>query len=152
MEYRLLNASDITANRTAMIGLMDMVLSDNITQDYPADQAERYVDKIPGYIEDGSAIVSGAFDDLLLVGFSWAYELNIFGERRVHIDMVGVNPAYRKHGAARKLVDLQIEEAKRRSIRIMEAMTTKNNENSYTWFHSMGFYDERVKVRRDLEC
>jgi hypothetical protein len=29
-------------------------------------------------------------------------------------------------------------------------MTTKANENSYRWFHSMGFVDERVKVKLEI--
>lgn len=151
MEYRLLKPSDVAKHRIQMVELMEVVLSDNITQNYPPNQAEVYVEKIGGYIEDGSAIVSGAFDNDKLIGFSWAYELSIFGERRVHIDMIGVNQEYRKQGVARNMVDIQIEETKKRNINILEAMTTKANLNSYNWFYSMGFKDERIKVRRDLE-
>lgn len=151
MVFRILRAEEVKSNEKAIIKLMNIVLKDNITQKYPDDQAEKYVKKIPGYIEDGSAIVSGAFDGELLVGFSWAYELNIFGERRVHIDMIGVDPNYRKRGIAMQLINFQIEETRRRGITIMEAMTTKDNENSYNWFHSIGFNDERVKVRKILE-
>ena len=151
MEYRLLKPSDVAKYRIQMVELMEIVLNDNITQKYPPNQAEIYVGKISGYIEDGSAIVSGAFDNENLIGFSWAYELSIFGERRVHIDMIGVNQEYRKQGVARKLIDIQIEEIKKRNINILEAMTTKANSNSYNWFRSMGFKDERIKVRKDLE-
>lgn len=151
MEYRLLKPSDVAKYRIQMVELMEIVLNDNITQKYPPNQAEIYVGKISGYIEDGSAIVSGAFDNENLIGFSWAYELSIFGERRVHIDMIGVNQEYRKQGVARNLIDIQIEEIKKRNINILEAMTTKANSNSYNWFRSMGFKDERIKVRKDLE-
>ena len=65
--------------------------------------------------------------------------------------MIGVDPEYRKQGIAKRLIDLQIKETKKRSIYIVEAMTTKSNLNSYNWFHAMGFNDERVKVRLDLE-
>lgn len=152
MEYMLLQASDIISHENEMLYLMNIILKDNISQLYPNDLAKQYVSKIPGYIEDGSAFVVGAFEDGILVGFSWAYELSIFGERRCHIDMIGVNPEYRKRGIAKKILELQINEIKKRGISIVEAMTTRNNENSYNWFHSMGFDDERVKVRKDLEC
>ena len=151
MEVRLLQAYDITNNRAEMTRLMELVLLDNISQNYPDDLAEQYVLKIPGYINDGSAIVVGAFEEGVLVGFSWAYELSIFNERRVHIDMIGVIPDFRSHGIARKLVDIQIEETRKRGINIIEAMTTKSNEHSYNCFHSIVFQDERVKLRRDLE-
>ena len=151
MEYRLLVADDIQNHKNEMIKLMDMILKDNISQNYPPEQAAAYVEKIPGYIADGSAIVSGAFEGDSLVGFSWAYELSIFGEKRVHIDMIGVDPEYRKKGIARKLANIQIQEIKRRGIMIVEAMTTKRNASSYEWFHSMGFEDERVKVKLELK-
>lgn len=151
MHYRILQAIDIEEHKDEMIVLMDMVLRDNITQNYPSNQALLYVEKIPGYISDGSAIVSGAFDENKLVGFSWAYEFSIFGERRVHIDMIGVDLAYRKQGIARKMIELQIQVIRKRGISIVEAMTTKSNVNSYNWFHFMGFEDERVKVKLELK-
>lgn len=147
MEYKILHADDIETYKEDLITLMDMVLKDNISQNYPVNQAEIYVNKIPSYIMDGSAIVSGAFKGDLLLGFSWAYELTIFGERRIHIDMIGVNPNYRGQGIATKMVELQLQETKKRGISIIEAMTTKNNANSYNWFHAIGFKDERVKMK-----
>ena len=75
MEYRLLKPSDVIKHRIQMVELMEVVLNDNIIQKYPSNQAEIYVGKIGGYIEDGSAIVSGAFENEKLIGFSWAYEL-----------------------------------------------------------------------------
>ena len=150
MEFRIFQAMDVGTYKDELVRLMRIVLCDNITQDYPANQAEIYVEKIPGYIEDGSAIVVGAIEKGNLVGFSWAYELSIFGEHRIHIDMIGVEKKFRKNGIARRLVEFQIEEAKRRGINVIEAMTTRENKNSYNWFHSIGFVDERVKVRKDI--
>ena len=148
--YKIFESKDVDCYKGELVSLMQNVLADNITQPYPEDLAEQYVGKMPGYISDGSAIIVGAVSDDKLVGFSWAYELKIFGERRIHIDMIGVNPDFRRNGIARRLVQMQIEEAKSRGITIIEAMTTRANENSYNWFHSMGFKDERVKVKLEL--
>ena len=130
---------------------MSIILSDNISQDYPNDLPEQYVLKMPGYISDGSAIIAGAVCDKKLIGFSWAYELSIFNEKRFHIDMIGVSPEFRKRGIAKSLVEMQIKEAEQRGICIIEAMTTRANNNSYDWFHSLGFEDERVKVKLELK-
>lgn len=151
VEFKVFVPEDVCFYKRDLVSLMKNVLSDNITQQYPDDLAEEYVKKMPAYIEDGSAIIVGALSDGSLAGFSWAYELKIFNERRIHIDMIGVNPAYRRNGIARRLVEMQIEEAKRRNITIIEAMTTRANENSYNWFHSMGFADERVKVKLEID-
>ena len=150
IHYNVLSSNDILHCKDEVVFLMKMVLADNIPQSYPDDLAEQYVDKMPRYIEDGSAIIVGAFYENKLIGFSWAYELLIFQERRIHIDMIGVDPEFRSKGIATRMVDIQIEEAKKRDISIIEAMTTRNNENSYNWFHSMGFVDERVKVKLEL--
>lgn len=149
--YKAFEPEDINCYKSELVCLMQNILADNITQHYPDNLAEQYVEKMPRYILDGSAIIVGAVSDGKLAGFSWAYELILFDERRIHIDMIGVNPAFRRNGVARKLVDIQIEEAKRRNITIIEAMTTRANENSYNWFHSLGFADERVKVKLELE-
>ena len=151
LEYRVLTPEDIAAFREDAVRLTETILAENITQRYPEDLAEQYVSKMPGYIADGSACVVGALRDGELAGFSWAYELAIFGERRLHIDMIGIKPGYRRQGVAKRLVEIQMEEARKRGIRILEAMTTKANTAAYSWFHSLGFEDERVKVRLDLD-
>ena len=104
VEFKVFVPEDVCFYKRDLVSLMKNVLSDNITQQYPDDLAEEYVEKMPAYIEDGSAIIVGALSDGSLAGFSWAYELKIFNERRIHIDMIGVNPAYRRNGIARRLV------------------------------------------------
>lgn len=150
IEYKLLTSEDIGRYKSDITCLMEVVLHDNITQDYPDDLAVQYVQKMPEFIQDGSAVIVGGISQDKLVGFSWAYERNIFGERRLHIDMLCVDSSYRRKGIGYNLLQKQIQEAKQREIKIIEAMTTRMNENSYHWFHSAGFEDERVKVRLEL--
>ncbi len=150
IQYFIFSVNDIEKYKTELISLMEIVLHDNITQDYPADLSKQYVAKMPGFIADGSAVIVGAKHQEQLIGFSWAYELSIFGERRIHIDMIGVDENFRRNGIGSTMVKMQIDEARKRHITIMEAMTTRANEHSYQSFHSMGFVDERVKVMLDI--
>lgn len=150
IQYIKMNTDDIEKYRNELILLMRMILADNISQNYPGDLAEQYVSKMSDYVSDGSAIIFGAVHEGILVGFSWAYEMTIFGERRMHVDMIGVDLKFRRSGIAKKLLEKQIKEAKKCNIYIIEAMTTKANKNSYNWFHSIGFDDERVKVKLEL--
>lgn len=149
--FKLLDSQDVMKDRDTLIELMEIILCENIPQNYPKTLAENYVDKIPGYIADGSAIVSGAYINDKLMGFCWGYELNIFDEKRLHIDMIGVNKDCQKQGIASGLFEIQKDVAKERNIKIIEAMTTKSNTNSYQWFLRQGFCDERVKVMMNLE-
>lgn len=150
IEYFVFTKNEVRAFYPELTALMRIVLADNISQKYPKNLPEDYVRRMENYIQDGSAFVVGAKNNSNLVGFSWAYALDIFDERRFHIDMICVNTSYRKKGIAKQLVNLQIREAKRRGVQVVEAMTTRDNENSYSWFHSLGFEDERVKVKLEI--
>lgn len=152
IELKLLTKQDIERYEDDLIYIMEFILKDNIAQAYPYDLARRYVEKMPGYIEDGSATIVGAINTSdKLIGFLWAYELSIFEEKRMHIDMIGVDKEYRAQSIAKKMLDVQIKIARERGIKIFEAMITWNNENSCKWFHSQGFTDERVKVKRVID-
>ena len=150
IEYFVFTKNEVRTFYPELTTLMGIVLADNISQNYSESLPEDYVRRMENYIQDGSAFVVGAKDNSKLVGFSWAYALDIFDERRFHIDMICVNPSYRKRGIAKQLVNMQIKEAERRGIQTVEAMTTRSNENSYNWFHSFGFEDERVKVKLEI--
>ncbi len=150
IEYLILKPFDIEKYRKDLTEIMETILADNITQNYPKDLAEQYVSKLYGYVEDGTAIVVAAMVEKELVGFVWGYELSIFDEKRLHIDMIGVKEEYRKKGIASMFLKLEKQEAKKKGIDIIEAMTTRNNEKAYNWFHSMGFADERVKVKLEI--
>lgn len=151
IEYFVFTKNEVRTFYRELTTLMGIVLSDNISQRYPESLPEDYVKKMENYVQDGSAFVVGAKENANLAGFSWAYALDIFDERRFHIDMICVHPSYRKRGIAKQLVNMQIGEAERRGIQVVEAMTTRNNENSYNWFHSLGFEDERVKVKLEIK-
>lgn len=150
IEYFVFTPNEVKVFCSELTTLMGIVLADNIPQNYSDSLPKDYVKRMETYIQDGSAYVVGAKDNSTLAGFSWAYALDVFSERRFHIDMICVNPSYRKRGIAMQLVKLQLEEAKRQNIRAIEAMTTRSNENSYNWFHSLGFEDERVKVKLEI--
>lgn len=150
IEYFVFSKDDVEKFYSDLISLMENVLADNIPQKYPDNISEDYVRNMKTYIQDGSAFVVGAKDNSSLAGFSWAYALDVFDERRFHVDMICVNPSYRKRGIAKQLVKMQFKEAKRQGIHVVEAMTTRSNENSYNWFHSLGFEDERVKVKLEI--
>ena len=112
IECKTFSPKDIGIYEEQITYLMEVVLHDNITQNYPNNLAKQYVQKMPGFIQDGSAIIVGGFLENKLIGFSWAYEMDIFGEKRIHIDMICVDPLFRRKGVAHNLVQKQIQEAR----------------------------------------
>lgn len=148
---RNLSENDIDKYKIALIELMKITLSENIIQKYPEELPESYVNKMPGYIEDNSAVIIGAFDNEKLVGFIWGYIIQIFEETRLHSYMGAVDPHYRGYHIAKRLMEQQFEEARKRGIFIIEAMVTKENQAAYNWHLKTGFREERVKMRKVLE-
>lgn len=151
IEYRNLTVEDVENNKEELINLMEITLKENITQNYPQTLSAEYVEKIPGYIIDKSAIVIGAFSNDCLVGFIWGYVTKIFDETRVHSYMGAVNPNYRGNGIAKRLMELQFEEAKKRGIYLVEAMVTASNEAAHKWHLKTGFVDDRVKMLKIIQ-
>lgn len=63
MEYKILYADDIEAYKEDMIALMEMVLKDNISQNYLLNRGEINVNKIYSYIMESSVIILDAFKE-----------------------------------------------------------------------------------------
>lgn len=148
ISFRILGIEDVENHKSELTELLEITLKDNFIQNYPDSLAADYVSKIPGYLEDGSAIVIGAFSDDLLVGFIWGYVTHVFDETRVHSYMGAVNPCYRGRHIAQTLMEMQFKEAENRGIYIVEAMVTVSNQASYNWHLKTGFVDERIKMKK----
>lgn len=149
--YKLLESFDILANREELIKMMNKTLEDNIPQCFPKDLGEKYVNSMPTYIEDGSAIIIGAFDEDKMIGFLWGYEVDIFGEKRIHNAENHVAEEYRGCGIAKRMLEYLEEEARKRNIHIFEAMCTASNESAYRYHVKNGYEVERIKFKKLLK-
>lgn len=149
--YKLLNKEDILRNKEPLTEMVTKTLEENVSQNFPNDLGRNYVEKMPGYIEDGSAIIIGAFDGNKMVGFLWGYEVDIFGEKRVHNAENHVLDSYRGCGIAKRMLQCLEEEAIRRGIYILEAMCTASNENAYKYHIHNGYEAERIKFKKLLK-
>ena len=148
--YKIMTPEDVLVNKEQLIIMLDATLKENLSQKYPSELAENYVEKMPGYIEDGSAIIIGAFDCEKMIGFLWGYEMNIFGEKRVHTAENHVLNSYRGMGIARQMLLCLEDETKKRGICILEAMCTASNEGAYNYHIKNGYEIERVKFKKVL--
>ena len=148
--YKFLNSSDILYNKQDLVEMVIKTLKENITQNFPETIAQEYVEKMPGYIEDGSAIIVGAFHKEQLIGFLLGYEVDIFGEKRIHTTEIHVKEEYRRYGIAKKMLGWLEIEAIRRNIYILEAMCTVSNQDAYRYHINNGYEIERIKFKKSL--
>ena len=64
---------------------------------------EKYID-IVRFNKDGSAILYGAFEETM-IGFLWAYEREVLGEKRLHLTHLIVDSNVRGKGIGSALIE-----------------------------------------------
>lgn len=70
-----------------------------------------------------------------LTGFSIVY----FGRTHAHINLLAVDPAYRRRGIARRLFEWQLESARTAGIRYMTLEVRNRNIGAQSFYQECGF-------------
>jgi GNAT superfamily N-acetyltransferase len=141
MEIRLANAEDarlIAAHRRAMfaeMGSADEATLDALEQASVPWTGQRILEgRYLGWIAADGEQVAGSAGLLIL---DWPpHPLDPEGTERGYLLNVFVEPAYRKRGLARELVQMCLAEAKRRKIRVV---TLHASDAGRPLYESMGF-------------
>lgn len=151
VEIRLLNENDVIEHLAELRVFMKMVLSENKEGNMDVEKlSQKYVDNMVEFTRDGSAILIGAFDDKKIVGFHWGYELDYFGERRVHSYFNAIYPEYRGQKIGSRFFRKLEEEALARDIHVIEAMCVYSNKGAVNYHLNNGFEIEKLKVFKKL--
>jgi len=102
------------------------------------------------FLNDGSAILIGAFKGAAIVGFLWAYRREVFGEQRLHVGHIIVSSMERSGGIGTRLLNSLEVIAGEKGIRKLELMTTAANEKTMKFYKSNGFVTVRVQLEKEL--
>lgn len=97
------------------------------------------------FIEDGSAILIGAFEDNKIIGFIWAYEIK---EKTYHVNYYAVNVNNRKLGIGQKLLDELYKIAKQNGIEKIELLVEAHNEIAIKKYRNNGFEEKYIKMEK----
>ncbi|MFQ6862927.1 MAG: GNAT family N-acetyltransferase [Beduini sp.] len=151
IKYKLLDAKDVALYKKELINILKMILHENITQSFNKYLPEKYIDQLPKYINDKSALIIGAFDKDSLIGFHWCYYLNVFDEKRLHSYFVGILPHYRGLKIAYRMFQIIENIAKKDGVFVIEAMVTYENKQAYRYHENQGFKIERVKMKKVIK-
>jgi ribosomal protein S18 acetylase RimI-like enzyme len=102
------------------------------------------------YLDQGKAILLGAFAENKLVGFLWAYPRIFLEESRLYINAMIVADKYRGKGLGKMLV-LQLEEyARENKIFAIDVQTASFKTEAIEFYRKLGFEHERVQMRKPL--
>ena len=102
------------------------------------------------YINNGNALVVGAYLGKKIIGFLWAYRRIFLGEERLHISHIVVNGEFRGSGIGTRLIDSIEQYALKNEIKIIELLTTSNNERTIEFYNKHGFSVTRVQFEKIL--
>ncbi|WP_019230346.1 GNAT family N-acetyltransferase [Sedimentibacter sp. B4] len=102
------------------------------------------------FINNGSALVVGAYSGGKTIGFLWAYRRLILGEERLHISHIVVDAAFRGYGIGTRMIDFIEQYALKKDIKVIELMTTSKNERTIEFYNKHGFSVTRVQFEKNL--
>ncbi len=151
IDVRLLSYEEITHEKEKLTHFMYLVLSENFDYEITDAVCLKYYEDMITFYNDGTAVLIGAFDHGILVGFNWGYVRNTPGGKRMHSYHVVVEPEYRKRGIGKRFWNVLEEETKKRGIDTIEAMCTYSNKAAVNYHLEHGFEIERLQVIKHLD-
>lgn len=149
IKIQLIDKITAENNKETIISYLGQVLNMNCIPNKEDDIKKIYNNMI-NYIEDGSAIIIGAFEEKKLTGFIWAYKVLVNNETRFHINYFIVNEKNRNSGIGKKLMDEICVIAKENNIKKIELMVTTKNEGAINFYKKQNFEVERIKLCKEI--
>lgn len=116
------------------------------------DINRKKISELVDYISEDKAIVFGAFDDNLLIGFIWGYPRIFFLEKRIFINALIVDAQYKGNGIGKLLVNKLMEYCKNeKGYYSFDVMTNPNNINALGFYKHLGFIEEKIQLKMNLK-
>lgn len=150
MDIRELSIIDVKKNEKELKKFLCMNLSENYPECQIDTMVEKFYDNMIKYVDDGSAILLGAFDNDKIVGFHWAHESMFLGKRRMHSYMNGIDPAYRGRHIGSDFFRMLENISKERNIDEIEAFCRASNPVAVNYHLHNGFEIESHRVVKRL--
>ena len=141
MEVRKLTGKDLERYENLNINLSFIKEKEELAK-------EKYID-IVRFNKDGSAILYGAFEETM-IGFLWAYEREVLGEKRLHLTHLIVDSNVRGKGIGSALIKKLHVAALERKVSKIELWATMSNENAVSFYKKCGFDIKRVQMEMEM--
>ncbi len=126
------------------------VLENNFSEEIEESQVQEVYNNMITFTKDKSAIILGAYDNEVLMGFLWAYRRTINSQKRYHINYFVVSSEKRSMGIGRGMFQELLNIGKNESIEAVELMVTATNEKARKFYNQCGFDIERVSLCKRL--
>ena len=152
IEIILLSKNELERNRDVIIEMLEDIFQTNFKiSNNLRKHANISYENMVKYLKDKTAIIYGAYNGELLIGFLWAYKRKIFDEERIHLDQIIIAKKYRKKGIGKSLLSTLETHCLNEKIDIIDLMITLNNAETLEFYRSIGFNMERSLLVKKIE-
>lgn len=149
-------ADDLVKHKKSIMELLidSYEISFRFSKEQCVGICEEKIKLLNGYINEGSAIVLGAFLDENLIGFLWLYKRNFFYETRLHVNQIVVSSQFRGRGIGKQLMKEVEKQAERLGMETIDLFVSENNCKALKMYTNMGYETERRLIKKTLsgEC
>lgn len=146
--YREIKEPDLLTQKKEILELFKKLFAEDKEKE---KISKMYYENMCEFCKNGSAILLGAFNENVLVGFHWAYEISWGGEKRIHSYFIAVNEFYQNISVGTKLQEMLEKVAISRKIYIIDTNCEKRNIQSYRYHLKQGFTVESYRMLKKLE-
>lgn len=152
MTVQALTADYIQAHQALLADfIFKSVRNANYTENFQHEDAEKKSSDLTGYVQEGKAIVFGAFEGEEQIGFIWAYPFPFRTQTdRVYVSILYVNEQYRGMKIGQQLLTAVEQRAKELGFHSVFLHTDATNTGAVRFYHNNGFSDERIQFVKEL--
>lgn len=152
MVVKEIHYKDFLENKSALLQLLIDSYESNfyLSKEHSTILGLEKMNLIPDYLSKDSAILIGAFESEILVGFIWMYAHSYFEESRLHINQIVVSKRYRGQGIGGYLMNAAERVAKKMNINIIDLNVSEANSEAMEMYKSRGFMTERRHLKKVL--
>jgi ribosomal protein S18 acetylase RimI-like enzyme len=152
LRIKELNIEDFQADTVTILELLieTYVTNLNISKELSTSLCTEKVNLIPDYINQQNAILIGAYEGEIFVGFLWLYKHNYFGEIRLHVNQIIVDKRFRGKSIGNQLMKEAERVAKQYDIKIIDLFVSETNLQAINMYDSIGYTTERRYMKKVL--
>lgn len=111
------------------------------------NETDRIYDNMKKFTKDNSAIIIGALDYNMLIGFIWGY-ITQENNKRAHVNYFFIKDEYRSKGIGKLLVEKMEEKLSSINIKELELLVDIKNEKAINFYSRNGFQIEEKNNKK----
>ncbi len=147
-QVKQLDVGDAADHKKEIVRFIyESVKNTSYEESYQYSDAEAKYEDFLSHMEEGDAVVCGAFTEEGMVGFIWGYEYPFRDDKsRLYVSILHVDEKSRGYGIGKNLLAGIEELAKKSGCRSVFLHAEAKNSGAVRFYERMGFQAERIQL------